>query len=133
MKTSSSVPWWLTTFGWPSARNQRLRLVERDDAAVIDNRDAVAQVFRLFHVMGGHQNRAAARPERFQQRPELPPRLRVKSGRGFIQEQQVRIAGQRTGERQALFLSARQLADAAAALALELDDGEQFLDVRPRA
>ena len=120
MKTSSSVPWWLTTFGSPSSRDQLLGCVERDDAAVIDNGHPITEHFRLFHVMRGHKDRAAARPNA-SAAPELPPRLRVEPGGWLIQEQQVRIAGQPAGHRQPLFLSARQLADPAGPLAFELD------------
>ena len=69
MKTSSSVPSWTMTLGAPSEAISAFGRVERDDLAVIDDRDAVAQHLGLVHVVRGEQDRAAAAAEALRGRP----------------------------------------------------------------
>ena len=67
-----------------------------------------------------------------QQVPELAPRLRIEARGGLVEKQQVRLAHQRAGQRQALLLPARELADPGAALLVELDELQHLVD-RPAA
>src|SRR5688572_20685063 len=112
-------------------RDQLLGRAVRDDAAVVDDRHAVAEELRLLHVVRRQQNRSAARPELIEQRPQLTSRLRVEAGGRLVQEQQIRFAGERARKRETLLLAARELADTARSLASELDDSQQLLDRPP--
>src|SRR5688572_10908314 len=78
--------------------------------------------------MRRQQHGAAAGLELLENAPQLPPRLRIEPGGRLVEKQQVRIAGQRAGDRQPLLLPARQLAHPARALALETDDAHQLVD-----
>src|SRR5688572_8771507 len=111
--------------------DQLLRRAERDDASVIDDGHAIAQELRLVHVMGRHQDRAASCAKLVEQPPQLPPRVRIEPGGRLVEKQQVRIAGERAGEREALFLAAGELADTARPLAFELDNLQQIVDRPP--
>ena len=61
--------------------------------------------------------------------PELEAALRVEPGRGLVEEQDLRIAGERAGDREALALAAGELADARVPLLLEREILEQPLRV----
>src|SRR6188474_185793 len=103
----------------------------RDDAAVVNDCHAVAEELRLIHVVRRQENRSAARPELIEQRPQLTARLRVEAGGRLVEEQQIRIAGDRARKRETLLLATRELADTAGSLALQLDDPNQLVDRPP--
>ena len=126
MNTSSSVPWCVTTFGAPSDAISACGVSSAMTLPVIDDRHAVAEHLGLVHVVRGQQDGAAVGAEAFEDVPQLPPRLRVEAGGRLVEEQQVGIAGQRARHRQPLLLPARQLADPAVPLALELDEPQQL-------
>ena len=109
----------LDDVGRPQRRDELARRALRDDAAAVDDGDAVAQDPRFVHVVGGQQDAAARGPELLQHRPELPARLRVEPGRGLVEEQQLGVADERAPHGQPLPLPARQLADPRARLGLE--------------
>src|SRR4051812_33041030 len=79
--------------------------------------------------MRREQDRAAIRPEPLEHVPELPAGLRVQTGRGLVEKEQIRIACERARDREPLLLPARQRPDPAAAFALERDDVEQLTDL----
>jgi hypothetical protein len=64
---------------------------QRDDAAFIHNRDAVAKLFGLLDVVGGQQDGALVAPQLFDQLANLEARLGVETRCGFIQKEQLRI------------------------------------------
>ena len=78
--------------------------------------------------MRREQHRAAGGTELPDDLPELAPRLWIETGRRLIEEQQVRLADERTGNRQPLLLSARQCDDARAPFFFELDERQHFVD-----
>ena len=92
------------------------RCIERDDASLIHDGDAVAQTRRLFHVMRGQNNCSAARAKLLDDVPEFEPRLRVEPRRRLVEKKNVWIARQRARQREPLLLPSRQLSDACAAL-----------------
>ena len=114
MNTSSSVPWCVMTLGSPSVAMSAFGVSSAITLAVIDDGHAVAQPLGFVHVVRGQQDGAALGAEAVEDVPQLPPRLRIEAGRRLVEEQQVGVAGQRAGHRQALLLPARQLADPAA-------------------
>ena len=111
-------------------RDQLARRPERDDLAVVHDRHAIAQPLRFVHVVRREHDRAARALELVDEIPELPARLRIEPGRRLVEEQQLRIADQRAGEREPLLLAARQRADARAPLLLELHEPDDVLGRR---
>src|SRR5580765_6309764 len=112
----------------PERRDERARSVERDQAPEIDDRHAIAQSFRFVHVVRRQQDRAAARAIVDEQFPELAARLRIQPRGGFVEEQQIGVAHERAGNREALFLPPGQLPHPAGAFRLELDQREHVVD-----
>src|SRR5262249_54386886 len=56
--------------------------------------------------------------------------LGVERAEGLVEQQQLRLDGERTGERDTLALAARELARQPVAEALEMDEAQQFLGPR---
>ena len=100
-----------------------------DDAAAVHDGDLIAQQLRLLHVVGREDDGLAARLDGFDQLPEAAPRLRVKPGGRFIEEQHRRIVDQRDGEQQALLLSAGELAAVALGELLQRAQADHLLDI----
>ena len=86
---------------------QARRLVARQDAALVQQRDAAAPL-GLVQVGRGHQDRDAARQELRQQLPELAPRHRIDAGRRLVEQDQLGLVDQRAGQRQLLLHAAGQ-------------------------
>ncbi len=73
------------------------------------------------------------RPERLEllnQFPKLAAGLRVEASGGLIEKKKIGIADERAGEREALFLAARKIADAGSLFFIELHEGDGFGCVR---
>src|ERR1051326_8126414 len=101
--------------------NQLARTPQGNDLTVVDDGDAVTEAFGLVHVVRGDENGAATGLEGAQDVPDVPPRLRIESGRRLVEEEQFRIADERTGNRESLLLAAGELADIRVALVHEVD------------
>src|SRR5690606_13208145 len=86
--------------------DQLLRRTAHQYLAMFDDRQPVAEPLCLVHEVRGEQDGPAARTEIHAQIPDVPPRLRVESGGRLIQEEDVRAAGERAGEGEALALAA---------------------------
>ncbi len=80
--------------------------IQGDDAAVVDDRDAVAQRIGFEHVMGGQQDGLLFRLQVQDHLAELARPDRVQAEGGFIQEQDVRVVQQRARHVQALLHAA---------------------------
>ncbi|MNI38665.1 hypothetical protein D3C73_928160 [compost metagenome] len=79
----------------------------RQQLAVRDIGQLVA-AFGFVHVVCADQHRDAARGQLMQLLPEVAPRGRVHTRRGFVQQQQARFVQQAGGQRHALLPTARQ-------------------------
>jgi hypothetical protein len=60
---------------------------EREDPAVVHDRDAVAELVGLLHVVRGQQDRLARRVELAEDLPQREPALRVEAGGRLVEEQ----------------------------------------------
>ena len=109
-------------------RDQFFRCALRNDASLIDDGDAIAEILGLIHVMRRQQDRAAARPELIEQHPQLAARLWVEPGGRFIEKQQIGVADDRTREREPLLLASGQAPHTAGPFTFELDDLQQLVD-----
>src|SRR5579883_366848 len=94
------------------AERSRLNLPRRshrDDFSLIDDRDAVAQAFGFFDVMGCEKNGPLRLPQLADQAMDFKPYLRVESRGRLIEKNHLRIVHHRERESDALLLPARQL------------------------
>ena len=89
---------------------------EGDDLAGAHDRDAVGEVLRLVHVMGGQEDRLAELAQRADRRPRLAARRGVKAGGRLVEEDQVGIADERESEIEPPALTAGELLGAHVAL-----------------
>lgn len=87
-------------------RDQVLRCLTREQGAVVDDRDAIANGFCLLHRMGGQENAPALLSDVLDPTPELTTGLRIETSRRLVQQQQRRIVDDRDVQRQALLLPA---------------------------
>ena len=77
---------------------------------VIHDGDAIAQLLRLVHVVGGEHHRLALGLDRLDPLPEVVTSLGIQPCGGFVQKQQFGVAEQGQGQQQALTLAAGELA-----------------------
>ena len=88
--------------------DQPPRRVDVDDAAVLDDRNAIAQPLRLLHQVRGHEHGLAAGTDAAHQLPDGAAGLRIEAGRQLIEEHDFGIVDERQRDEQPLLLSARQ-------------------------
>ena len=63
-----------------------VRGAERDDPAVIDDRDPVAELVGLVQVVRGEEDRSAALPQQPELLPQVGPVLRIEPGGRLVEE-----------------------------------------------
>ena len=101
--------------------DQVLRCLTRQQRAVVDDRDAIADGLGLLHRMGGQEDAPALLSDVLDPTPELTTGLRIETSRRLVEQQQRRIVNDRDVQREALLLSARELLERLARLTLEPD------------
>ena len=89
---------------------QQLRSALRNDLSVVHDRDLVAERVGLVHVVRGQHDRLAAGLDQIDEVPEVPARLRVEAGRGFVEEEHLRVIDDRERHQEPLALAAGKLA-----------------------
>ncbi len=111
------------------------RRVLRQDAAVLEHRDAVAQLHRLVDVVGDEDDRLAQPPlEREQLVLQPVARDRVDGAERLVHEQQRRVRGERARDAHALALAAAELRRIAVGhVRIEADERQELLHPRPGA
>ena len=96
--------------------------------AVIHNRHTIAEPLSLVHVVRGENDGASGLLELVHHVPQMAARLRVESGRGLVEKQQLRIANQGAGHGQPLLLPAGKAAYAGMALFFKLRGANRLVD-----
>jgi hypothetical protein len=91
--------------------DQRARRALGDDAAVVHDREAVAQALGLFHEVRGEHERLAFLRQAAQPLPDQVARLRVEAGGRLVHENELRVVHQRARQRQAALHAAGERAD----------------------
>jgi len=86
----------------PLALGETPRRVHRDDPAVIDDGDAIAQALGLVHEVSDEQNRDPAVSDVLDQPPGVTPGLGVEAGRQLVENGDPRIPDQGERDRQPL-------------------------------
>src|SRR2546422_7665772 len=100
-----------------------------DDLAQVDDRDALAELVRLFHVLGRQEDRhVLLRVKATQILPHRDPRLRVEAGRGLVQEQDSRVVHEAGTQVEPPPHPARVRVGPAVRGVLQLQDIEELLD-----
>ena len=82
-----------------------------DEAAVVDDADAVAQGLGLVHVVGGHEDRGAALADGADHVPHGQAGLGVERGGELVEEDELGPVDQGQGDEHALALAAGELVD----------------------
>src|ERR1700692_194906 len=105
------------------------RRAEGDELAMIDDRHAVAEPLRFFHVMRRQEDCSSLLPEALHDVPQLQAALRIESCSGFVEEENVGITDQRASNSEALPLTAGELAHSRIALLVEREIAQQIIRV----
>ena len=96
----------------------------RDHAAAVDDRDPVAKLLGLLHVVRGEYGGASLATAIADDLPHLPPRVGIEAGGRLVEKQQLRIAHQGHGHGQPLLLPAREVLDPRVRLLLQRNPGD---------
>src|SRR3989475_11456950 len=100
-----------------------------DDLTQVDDRDPLAELVRLFHVLGREEDRHLLLPvEAAQVLPHRGPRLRVEAGRGLIQEQDSRVVHEPGTQVEPAAHPARVRVRTAVRCILQLQNLEELID-----
>ena len=70
---------------------QRGRRVEREQLALVDDRQAVAELVGFLHVVRRHHDRASLRVQLAQDVPQAEARLRIETDRRLVEEDHARL------------------------------------------
>src|ERR1700730_10703380 len=105
------------------------RRTDREDAPVLDDRYAVGELLRLVEVVGGQQDRLAEIAQVAHGLPSASPCLGVETGRGLVQEDQLRVADQCQREVEPPQLPAREPATERIRLLLQSRQRQDLLDL----
>jgi acyl-CoA dehydrogenase len=104
----------------------------RYELAAHDDRNAIGELLGLFHVVRRQEDRLAERSQIHDHFPRPPPRGRVEAGRGLVEEQEIRVAGEPDRNVEAPLLASRQAPDALVAFLLKPDKLDDLVE-RARA
>ena len=101
------------------------------DRAVVDHHDLVGDLHRLLLVVGDeHRGDVHLVVQPAQPVAQLLADLRVERAERLVEQQHLRLDGERTGQRHALALAAGQLRRVAVGELLQVDELEQLVDPR---
>src|SRR5262249_30860881 len=110
---------------------QTMESVQRvigDDFAVIDDDDAVAKALGLFHVMSGVDERLAPRLQCKQVIEDGVAALRINANSGLVEQKELGIVQQRSGQIQASLHASTESADSVLRAIAEADQFERVFD-----
>src|SRR6267378_678157 len=101
--------------------NQISRRSFRNQLAMVDDGEPVAQAFSLVHVMSRKQYRATTSLKGANDVPQLTATLRIEPGSRLVKKKNLRISHQRSSDSQALALPAGQLSYPCVGFFVELE------------
>src|SRR5262249_58516766 len=82
-----------------------MRRRDRDNAALVNDGHAVAQLLRFFNIVRGDEDGAVFAAQVGNQLVDLEARLWIEAGGRLVEEQQLRIVEQRQSQGEALLLA----------------------------
>src|SRR5579864_4288546 len=94
---------------------------------MVNDGQTIAEALGFVHVMSGEQHGAAIALEGADDVPELAAALGIEAGRGLVEKENLRIADEGGGDREALTLSAGELAHPGVGFLSELQLFEDFV------
>src|SRR5215467_4518460 len=97
-----------------------------DDTAVVDDRDAVAELVGLVQVMRGQEHRCAIRAQAAHLLPEMGTALRIEARGGLVEEEQRRPVHQAKRYVQTPALASRVGVNVAVSARVELEGSQQL-------
>ena len=106
------------------ALEERLRGTGHDEAPGVDHDDVIADVLHVVEQVRGHQHGDAEGPQAADQGEHLLPPERVETGRGLVEEHQLRIADEGLGKLRALAHAGGEAADRAEPRFVQTDEVE---------
>ena len=107
---------------------------QRDQVAVIDNGDAVAELVGLFHVVGGEEHgEVAGAAQVVEHLPHGDARDRIEAGGGLVEKEDAGIVDQAAGNFDAAAHSAGERLDLRAAPLDQVDGFKHFVRCSFRA
>ena len=98
---------------------------DRDDAAAVDDRDAIAQRFRLVEIVGRQQHRVAVVPHPRDLVVQLAARLRIEAGGRLVEKHELGFVDEGQREREPLPLATRERIERRVGLGGEREPFEQ--------
>ena len=107
--------------------------VDGERLAVVDDRDPLAQLVGLLHVVRREQRRLPGAVEVLEDPPEVDPRLGVDAGGRLVEEEHPRLVHERAGHHQPLRETAREVEDHRVGALGERELLEQLVGSRPGA
>ena len=99
---------------------------------MVDDRDAVAQALRFFHVVRRQEHRDAPRVHAFDRLPQREAALRVEARGRLVEEEHRRVVRDRARNLNALRHAARELVRESAGALAQPEIGEQLVGAHPR-
>ena len=105
-----------------SLRAQLGDLTVEDDVSLAHDRDVVADLLHLGHVMRAEQHRQPARGEPLDQRPHVTDARRIETVRWLVDDQQLRTPKQARGQPEALHHPIRVAAHPVIRAVCQIDD-----------
>ena len=110
-----------------------IRAADRQDLAVVDDRDALAQLIGLGHVVGGQEDRSAGDGglPGDHELADLAGGGDIEPERRLVEEQDPRVVEQATGDVHLLALPGRERADPLQALVAHADRLDELVDAAP--
>src|SRR6266849_3854322 len=99
----------------------------RDNLAVADDRETVAQFLGLFHVVGGIENRVALFAQLAKNLEDVLARLRIHSHSWFVKQNQFGLMHQSQRDIEPALHTAGESTDVIIAPARQSDEAEQFV------
>ena len=96
--------------------------------AVVDDRDARAQLLELGQDVAADDDRLAQRAQLAEELAQLDPGARIEPGGRLVEQQHLGVVDERVGEAQPLLHAAREALDVGVALVAEVDEVEQVAD-----
>ena len=124
----------LATNGLAGAATSAARRVELDEPALDDHADPLGEHGGVLEVVGDEQRRESELAQQLAQlAAHLGLRVRVERGERLVEQQHLRVARERAGERDALALAAGELVGLRVRERVDVQALEQLVDARRAA
>ncbi len=115
--------------GTAATAEELVRGAFHDNFALDHDGDAVGEVLGFVHVVGGEKDGLTEILEVPDHAPSVPTGGGIEAGGGFVEEQEIRVAGEADSDVEATLLTAREFLDAGLAVGAEAGGLEHVFEV----